>query len=395
MGANYGDEGKGRATRYIIKNSKLDKDKCIVIKHNGGPQAGHTSEGFVHHTYGSGKCDTYLAPTFIYNPIAHLNESVKYTAHFGRIPYNLYISMNCRVTTPVDILMNHIIEAVRSGSKHGSCGMGIYATITRNKTIPITVGRLVNSNQEERRAITRDLMLHYSGYEHAIRFIPEKYTNISIEKLMDYFYEQFDKAISDYGVHVIDECDEEKLLNSKILRVFETGQGLLLDKDCKESFPHVTPSHTDATYPLQIIKRARLTGLEDLTTPIFCTRTYLTKHGAGPCNLSPLDEKLVDKFRKMDKTNVPNEWQDSIRFFNLDICAFFDRCNRAHQKVQENLGPRCLVSAKPSYFVTWSDATDGRIYSNDGKTYSVFEYFGQANTINYDELIYGVDKGVL
>ena len=54
IGANYGDEGKGRCVRYTVNDFLSfkhieDKSEAIVIKHNGGSQAGHTSEGFVYH----------------------------------------------------------------------------------------------------------------------------------------------------------------------------------------------------------------------------------------------------------------------------------------------------------------------------------------------------------
>ena len=38
IGANFGDEGKGKLTDYYTKNA----DDCIVVCSNGGAQRGHT-----------------------------------------------------------------------------------------------------------------------------------------------------------------------------------------------------------------------------------------------------------------------------------------------------------------------------------------------------------------
>ena len=38
IGANFGDEGKGKLTDYYTKNA----DNCIVVCSNGGAQRGHT-----------------------------------------------------------------------------------------------------------------------------------------------------------------------------------------------------------------------------------------------------------------------------------------------------------------------------------------------------------------
>ena len=44
IGKNFGDEGKGLATDYLAMLSKRAGHSCIVVRHNGGAQAGHTVE---------------------------------------------------------------------------------------------------------------------------------------------------------------------------------------------------------------------------------------------------------------------------------------------------------------------------------------------------------------
>ena len=393
IGANYGDEGKGRATRYIGKKSLKNGRSVIVVKHNGGPQAGHTAHGFVHHTYGSAPCDTYLAPTFVFNPAALLKESIKYIIHYCRIPRNLYINENCIVTTPIDILMNHVIESVRSGNKHGSCGMGIYASITRNKYIPITVGKLMRANKYDRQQIVHDLIMHYSGYEHAVRFIPEKYLDLDLEKLMADFFSQFYTAIEDAFVHVVDSYGERELLRSRDDVIFETGQGLLLDKDCKESFPHVTPSHTNHINPKDIISRVWDKGKSytDRIQFVYCTRTYLTKHGAGPCNLPPLDVELANKFKAMDKTNVPNEWQDSIRLYKLDVKNMIER-TVADAEQFAACGLVHFHKISVDYFITWADMTKNLFITDDDAYRRIGDFPGICSRVLFTPYIMNMDE---
>ena len=57
IGRGYGDEGKGLATDYLA--GLFEHEKCIVVRHNGGAQSGHTvekktGERFVFHELSSG-----------------------------------------------------------------------------------------------------------------------------------------------------------------------------------------------------------------------------------------------------------------------------------------------------------------------------------------------------
>lgn len=76
IGANYGDEGKGRAVSYFSKNHKEEEKKYrkLVIRFNGGSQAGHTvvnNDRIVFGHFGSGTSeenpvDTYLSLSLIH-----------------------------------------------------------------------------------------------------------------------------------------------------------------------------------------------------------------------------------------------------------------------------------------------------------------------------------------
>lgn len=127
-GANFGDEGKGLLTDYFAFQSK---ESCLVIKCNGGSQAGHTvvTPNFIKHVFhhfGSGtfaQAKTYLSKDFIVNPILFRKEREELKQK-GINPI-CFVNQKCLLTTPYDMLINQIAEKSRKEQKHGSCGVGI------------------------------------------------------------------------------------------------------------------------------------------------------------------------------------------------------------------------------------------------------------------------------
>ena len=114
-----------------------------------------------------------------------------------------------------------------------------------------------------------------------------------------------DKTI--YGAHILD-LDFVKV----DAIVFENGQGLLLDQNNTEYFPHLTPSNTGCKNPLEIISKS-FTDKKDLRIEAcYVTRTYLTRHGAGrldnECKREDINEDMLDH------TNLPNPHQGTLRY---------------------------------------------------------------------------------
>ena len=72
IGKNYGDEGKGLAVDYFAGTAKRRGTPVLVVRHNGGAQAGHTVDRrngrFIFHQLSSGSflgADTLWAKTFL------------------------------------------------------------------------------------------------------------------------------------------------------------------------------------------------------------------------------------------------------------------------------------------------------------------------------------------
>ena len=78
--------------------------------------------------------------------------------------------------------------------------------------------------------------------------------------------------------------------------VFEAGQGLALDEFNAADAPHLTPSRTTSHVSAERI--AALPGRTD-TEILYVTRSYLTRHGAGPlpteCPMADINPAIVQR----------------------------------------------------------------------------------------------------
>lgn len=313
IGANFGDEGKGLMTDYFAHEAKKQGKSCLVVCHNGGSQRGHTVVSpfgirHVFHHFGSGSfesADTYLSSKFIVNPIIFQKE-LSELREKGIIT-KCFIDRNCRFTTPFDMMINQIAEEYRGDAKHGSCGLGIFETIVRSGTDQSdTVYGFANRSVPAMRELLDNIVTKYVPdrlQQFGIRNIPAKWAeilgnkDIIIENYIHDFLEMLEH-VQTVGEDIVDAYDTV---------IFEGAQGLLLDQNNLEYMPHLTPSNTGIKNSMDMIGN-RTVELE----VCYVSRTYMTRHGAGrfdtECSKSDINEKIIDL------TNVPNPYQDSIRY---------------------------------------------------------------------------------
>lgn len=327
IGANFGDEGKGTVTDYICSGRSgmtLPDSKFVVVRFNGGAQAGHTvvlDDGTRHvfSHFGSGtlrNVPTYLTKKFIVNPIVFRQERDALLST-DRIP-KIIIHRNCPVTTPWDIMINQAAEVARGSSRHGSCGLGIGETIERDLNgIKFTVGDILEG-REALEKIFDYIQMTWSSVR--LRELKVDYSDIPSffdEKVRERFIYDCLQMVEAPGVTIVAEEDLQETVTEKFDSfVFEGAQGLALDMDYRY-FPHVTRSKTGHTY---FEEEVRLLGL-DTTSHIFMiyvTRTYITRHGSGPIGPSPVEfnhNPFNDSF--VDQTNVENKFQGAFRYAHL------------------------------------------------------------------------------
>ena len=111
----------------------------LVMKHNGGAQAGHTVETdgkrFVFHQLSAGSfrhSDTFWTDTYYPDLFKLREEAEQFRQISGYVP-NVWCDLKTNVTLVDDVLTNMLFETVRGESRHGSCGMGINECDLRTK----------------------------------------------------------------------------------------------------------------------------------------------------------------------------------------------------------------------------------------------------------------------
>lgn len=324
IGLNYGDEGKGNIV------DKLHISDAVVIKHNGGGQAGHTAlstdqtKKFVYSQYGSSThrgAMTYLAPTFIVDPPALQAEYLLLREKFYPEVKGVSAHPACRVVTRYDSAFNKIQERVRGEDRHGSCGRGINATRLRNKSpangdvmaLSLSLNDVVSLSPGSLRDRLDDIRKYYL---HELRSVP-KYSawvshfsdSSSVEEICEADFN--DDVLGLFELHIAPDVKRR-------MWTFETGQGVMLDMKNTADFPHLTPSNTDVSNSLYFIDRWLGSG-KKISNLVYCTRPYVTRHGAGPLpNEVSFDEFSREFPNFSDATNAPNDWQGSMRFALYD-----------------------------------------------------------------------------
>lgn len=327
IGANFGDEGKGLMTDYFCHQAALRGENCIVVCHNGGAQRGHTvdtPEGLHHvfHHFGSGTfagADTYFAEEFILNPMVFRQEWEELN-QLGYEP-KVYINDRCMVSTPFDMIMNQLLEEKRAENRHGSCGLGIHETIERHKTGCISRASVLLSNFDGLNRINleviRDSYFGSRMEDFGIQ-LDDEWAEIFYS---DSLIENYLRDLEFMNAHSIRA--EETVLNQYDSIVFEGGQGLLLDQNNEEYFPHLTPSNTGLKNPAEMIERL----FSDADVEVcYVTRPYLTRHGAGRLdNECGKDEINPDM---EDLTNIPNPHQGTLRYGKMDVSELIGRIHK-------------------------------------------------------------------
>ena len=321
IGANFGDEGKGYMTDYFASEANKQNKNCLVVCHNGGSQKGHTVVSpfgirHVFHHFGSGNmagASTYLSKDYIVNPIT-FNKEYKDLKRKG-IVTKTFVHKDCLVTTPFDMMINQIIEEYRNGNRHGSCGLGINETIVRNNKY----GRMTIYDVFNMLPLIIEL---YSNLDYiASDYLPDRLKELGIESIPTKWVEILSKKeniivnyISD--LHIMRsriEIVDDNILDKYEYVIFEGSQGLLLDQNNMEYFPHLTPSNTGIMNPVNMIMDRDVVDIE----ACYVTRTYMTRHGAGrfdsECSKDEINPNMVDL------TNVPNEFQGTLRYGKLDL----------------------------------------------------------------------------
>ena len=368
IGKNFGDEGKGFTCSCLASSLK----NALIIKHNGGGQAGHTVEDpegkwrFIHHQIGAGAeyhVPTLFADSFMPDLFQLGKEVKEFTELFGFQPI-LYSEKNTRVTTIDDVLLNMGAEVARGKNRHGSCGMGIEECVQRNAAgYGITVEELAGWTKQDLLDRLKQIRKEYTERRAKILGIyPSNpyYEMLNNETVLENFVIEVKVNVN---LLTLVDADRKWLEEFQHL-IFETGKGLLLDQDYEAYAPHLTSSKTGIHNPAVFLEKRGLS----LEEAIYVTRPYVTRHGNGPlpCEVDPSELPGVGE----DLTNQPNEWQGTLRYAKHEsLEAFFAPVRRDRDSVNclEPMGETKRPKyPKLSILVTQLSETGNQLYFDEG-----------------------------
>ena len=301
------------------------------MRFSGGAQAAHTvqidGKRTVFHHYGSGTAigaPTFLGKEFIINPILFHKE--RKTLDTGSVQCHV----ESRVTTPYDMIHNTLLETSRRGNKHGSCGIGINATVDRHEVVPFHACHLTHPKKVKE--ILADTYSYYKELHKGTELAGLNALDDLRTKADDMFIQdclQFNNRV---------DLEYENYLKYNDI-IFEGAQGLLLDEH-HEWFPHVTRARTGLDNVIKML--ADLPHIVEVDV-VYVTRSYMTRHGAGPF---PTEDTHMS-FK--DETNVHNEWQGALRFGILDLDLMlesiqndFSKTTNSNVKFNKTLCITCL-----------------------------------------------------
>lgn len=348
LGTNYGDEGKGQTTAFLTRESQKREGNPLIIKFSGGAQSGHTADGIVFHQYGSGLVETCLTRDFVFNPLLLRKEYDSLTEK-GITPPMLHISGDCLVTTPFDMLANQIKETIRGENRYGSCGLGVWETV---KKAQLRVSDIVKGfgDDDYRSKIFNTMIQSYNKILDALIVLeiplPTEFLSLDAGLLWQDFWDTSVRFLLGDHCTVWESGKDteyiEKLSEGRDI-IFEGSQGLLLDtEESPLAMQYRTPTSVSSKNPVALIKAL---SRDDMVRTWYCTRTYFTKHGAGPFTTE-------GNFSYPDKTNKPNEWQGSIRFGYFDD-VLFDKTVSNDRKFYKKMNNHCTVG----YSITYGNKT--------------------------------------
>jgi len=279
VGAQWGDEGKGKATDLL--GGRID----YVVKFNGGNNAGHTvvidGEKYALHLLPSGILTPGCIPVIgngVVVDLAVLFEEIDALNARGIDTSRLVISANSHLITPYNRVLDKVTERFLGSRRLGTTGRGIGPTYAdKMARVGIRVQDLFDESilrQKVEAALEVKNQMFVKIYNRRA---------VEVDEVLDEFKLYTDRLrpmVVDVGLLLSKALDEGKTV------LFEAGQATLLDVD-HGTYPFVTSSNptaggacTGSGVPPTRIDRV-----------IAILKAYTTRVGEGPFPTELLDDK--------------------------------------------------------------------------------------------------------
>lgn len=270
LGAQWGDEGKGKVTDFFASSADL------VVRFQGGNNAGHTI------VVGEDKIALSLTPSGVLYPncmpvigsgcvvdLGFLKKELEMLNEKNISTKNLALSANAHVIMPYHKILDELIEESLGDKKIGTTKKGIgpcYADKIQRYGIRVqdllddsVFAEKLNSNLNEKNNLLTKIYNH---------------DPLSADEIIQEFSEykeMVQQHISDTSLLVSTAIEENKSI------LFEGAQGTLLDID-HGTYPFVTSSNTSAA------NAATGSGIGPLNLDrvVGVTKAYISRVGSGP-----------------------------------------------------------------------------------------------------------------
>jgi len=278
IGAQWGDEGKGKITDYLAENAE------VVVRYQGGNNAGHTVEAngkqYKLHLIPSGilyeNTINIIGDGVVIDPEA-LFEEIEYLEKLGVQVKNLAISDRAHIIMPYHKAIDMLSEKKRGKADIGTTGRGIGPCYTdKFERSGIRVCDLLN----------KEVFIERAGanIDFKNEIITKLYGGEALNKqeIIDK-YLKFAERMRPFVKDTIDVLYRQIEKGSKVL--FEGAQGTLLDIDYG-TYPYVTSSH-----PISggVCVGAGV-GPRTIDKIVGVCKAYTTRVGKGPFPTELFDE---------------------------------------------------------------------------------------------------------
>tara|TARA_B100001113_G_scaffold148110_1_gene121495 strand:- start:64 stop:1335 length:1272 start_codon:yes stop_codon:yes gene_type:complete len=270
LGAQWGDEGKGKVTDFFASSADF------VVRFQGGNNAGHTI------VVGDEKLALSLTPSGVLYPncvpvigsgcvidLGFLKKELQMLNDKNVNTEKLAISPNAHVVMPYHKLLDELIEESLGENKIGTTKKGIGPCY---------------ADKIQRRGIRVQDLLNQDLFEKKVKANVEE-TNLTLTKIYNQpplVAEEIINEFNDYKDIVSNHVVDTSLLIDNAIKdqksiLFEGAQGTLLDID-HGTYPFVTSSNTSSG-------NAAIgsgVGPKNIDRIVGVTKAYISRVGSGP-----------------------------------------------------------------------------------------------------------------
>jgi adenylosuccinate synthase len=278
VGAQWGDEGKGKATDLL--GGRVD----YVVRYQGGNNAGHTvvigDRKFALHLLPSGILTPSVVPVIgngvVIDPAVLLQE-MRGLNEQGIDTSKLIVSAGAHLITPYHVTLDKVTERFLGKAKIGTTGRGIGPTYSdKIARLGIRVQDLFDPSilrQKVEGALANKNQVLVKVYNR--RGIDVEAT---VEQLLE-FADVLRPYVADTALLLNNALDDDKVV------LLEGGQGTLLDVD-HGTYPFVTSSNPTAGGACT----GSGIGPTRITSVVGILKAYTTRVGSGPFPTELFDE---------------------------------------------------------------------------------------------------------